>query len=299
MENKLYRWGMEFPLFVQYLNNQPETSLHTHKFVELVAVSGGSGTHLTPAGSTPLCRGDVFVIPRGMAHGYSPDPESGLAIYNLFFIPEKLPMPQLDLYQSPAFRRLFTPGVFGVTEYPLFHVYDDNEMNTLEQLFREMISESNSLHMASHTCRIALMMQLMCRLSRIYVASEKNDKKDSTSGYLNEIKEYLKNHFREDCPTARLAKMANMSKSNFLKHFKISTGISPLQYILNLRLHEACRQLTVSEQNISEIAFSVGFNDSNYFTRIFHQHIGVSPRAYRKQHSIVPQFLKTETGGEV
>lgn len=290
MENKLYRWGLEFPLFVQYLQQQRNTPLHTHNFVELVCVSGGCGQHLLANTKLPLKRGDVFVIPRGMAHGYATDKKDPLALFNLFFIPEKLPVQQLDLHDSSGFQRLFIPETARPDSYPHFHVAE-NEMLELERLFNEMIRESSSPRQASHTCRIALLMLIMCRLSRICSVETAAPEQKTEPAYFPEIKKYLNKHYKEDCPIALLAKLARMSKSKFMSSFKLAAGISPLQYLLELRITHACELLTASEMSISEIAFDSGFNDSNYFTRTFHNHVGLTPRDYRKQNSIMPKFI--------
>ena len=290
MENKLYRWGLEFPLFVQYLPQQRTTSMHTHNFVELVCVSGGSGQHLLADSEVPLKRGDIFVIPRGMAHGYVPDKKNPLALFNLFFIPEKLPMLQLDLYSSPGFKQLFTPENDNEHRYPYFQV-SEKELLKLEQLFKEMIRENSAPRQASHTYRFALLMQLMCRLSRIYYVETSSPERKVLPEYLTQVKDFMKKHYKENCSILQLAKMVHMSKSKFMSSFKLNTGISPMQYLMDLRLTHACQQLTATDMSISEIAFDSGFNDSNYFTRTFHNHLGMTPRAYRQQNSILPKFV--------
>lgn len=284
MEEKFYKWDIDFPIFVRRESAQQLTPMHTHHFVELVCVFAGHGRHILPDGTVELKKGDVFVIPRGMAHGYEPYPDETFSLFNLLFIPEKLPMPQLDLYQFPGFRRLFTPGADKNAEYPHFSISDD-EIDYLIQLFNELLKESELIRPASKTYRIALMMQLMCRLARIYSGDNQTLNNDNYKQAITSAEEYLKKHFKEACPIADLAKNSSMSKSNFLKYFRIVTGLSPLQYILNLRLNYSCRKLITSKKPISEIAFESGFSDSNYFARIFHKHIRCTPKQYRKKYT--------------
>lgn len=284
MEEKFYKWDIDFPIFVKRENAQQLTPLHTHHFVELVCVFNGRGKHILMNETVELKRGDIFVIPRGMAHGYEPYPDETFSLFNLLFIPEKLPMPQLDLYQFPGFRRLFTPGADKNAEYPHFSVSDD-EINSISTLLNEILRESEFIRPATKTYRIALMMQLMCRLSRIYSGENFSSGSDVNKQAVIMIQEYLKKHFKEDFPVNELAKKANMSQSNFLKYFRIVTGLSPLQYVLNLRLNHACRKLITTKDSVTGIAFDVGFSDSNYFARIFHKHIGITPRQYRKRYT--------------
>jgi len=55
-----------------------------------------------------------------------------------------------------------------------------------------------------------------------------------------------------------------------------------MQYILSLRMANAQNLLESTQYNISEIAEAVGYDNSLYFSRLFHKHIGVSPSEYRK-----------------
>lgn len=65
---------------------------------------------------------------------------------------------------------------------------------------------------------------------------------------------------------------------------KKALGISAKQYILNLKITEAKRFLIYSGQNITEIAFRIGFEDSSYFARIFKKKTGLSPSAFLKKY---------------
>jgi AraC family L-rhamnose operon transcriptional activator RhaR/AraC family L-rhamnose operon regulatory protein RhaS len=67
-----------------------------------------------------------------------------------------------------------------------------------------------------------------------------------------------------------------------MRTFAKATRLPPFEYLIQLRLQNAMRLLRNSRLTVSQIAFEVGFNDSNYFTRQFSKRKGVSPLAYRK-----------------
>ena len=60
-------------------------------------------------------------------------------------------------------------------------------------------------------------------------------------------------------------------------------GVTLKEYLNVLRIEGAKQLLHSSELNITEIAFSIGFSDGNYFTNVLKKHTGISPSAYRKR----------------
>jgi len=78
----------------------------------------------------------------------------------------------------------------------------------------------------------------------------------------------------------------NTSKSTLYRKIKSLTGLSPSEFVRNIRLKHACIMLKNETGNVSDIAYSVGFNDPKYFSTCFKAEFGVTPREYNK--------LKTE-----
>jgi len=76
----------------------------------------------------------------------------------------------------------------------------------------------------------------------------------------------------------------NMSSSKSTLHRKLKslTGLSPGEFIRNVRLKHAAQMLINNKGNISEIAFAVGFNDPKYFSRCFKLEFGVTPKEYQE-----------------
>ena len=72
------------------------------------------------------------------------------------------------------------------------------------------------------------------------------------------------------------------SKSTLHRKLKSLTGLSPGEFIRNIRLKHAVKMLTINSGNISEIAFAVGFNDPKYFSRCFKIEFGLTPREYQE-----------------
>ncbi len=75
------------------------------------------------------------------------------------------------------------------------------------------------------------------------------------------------------------------SRSYMSREFNRYTGMTIREYLTELRIRDALVLLESSSLSVSEIAYSVGFNDSNYFSSIFKSHVGVSPQEYRKKRT--------------
>lgn len=80
---------------------------------------------------------------------------------------------------------------------------------------------------------------------------------------------------------AALARKAGMHPGAFIRLFRECTGHTPLGYLTNLRLEEACTMLHYSESPIDEIAERTGFGERGYFTRVFSRRMNCSPARYR------------------
>ena len=93
---------------------------------------------------------------------------------------------------------------------------------------------------------------------------------------------FIREHLAESLPVPALARMAGMSLSRFERRFKRVFGMPPSQYIVRVRVNEACRRLVTSNEPIAAVATTVGFYDQSALARAFAQIMGVSPTAYRK-----------------
>lgn len=96
------------------------------------------------------------------------------------------------------------------------------------------------------------------------------------------VVDYVLLHPAEPYSPKRMAEMAELSKQRFSCLFKEQIGKSPMAYIKELRLTNAARMLLVSNKNVSDIAYEVGYEDPNYFIREFKSAFGFTPRQYRR-----------------
>lgn len=143
----------------------------------------------------------------------------------------------------------------------------------IEEYYRQELGFE--LAVKAYIYRIIVLL-LRCRGEQTISEAEK-DRQHKTLVRLSSILEYLDYHYTEPLNLRQLSARANMSTHYFCRLFKSLTGKSPTEYINHLRLNKAVTLLRESDLNITEVAMAVGFNDSNYFSRMFKKYKHVSP----------------------
>lgn len=100
--------------------------------------------------------------------------------------------------------------------------------------------------------------------------------------YVERAKKYMHINFHRCLPVTEIAQIMGISDRYLYNLFVKYEGISPKQYLSDLRFKRACSLLKNTDCSIVETASSVGFEDALAFTKFFSKKAGVSPREYRK-----------------
>ena len=100
--------------------------------------------------------------------------------------------------------------------------------------------------------------------------------------HVDKVTEYIDTHMGEHIAVDDLAELLNCSKFYFLREFKKCTGLTPYQYLMNLRLAKSKDLLSQSQANIADVALRLGFNDQAHFTRAFKSHFTLTPGQFLK-----------------
>lgn len=108
---------------------------------------------------------------------------------------------------------------------------------------------------------------------------------ESSNGKVRFVCEYISAHYQEDLSLETLAEISYLHPDYLSRIFKRETGMNLNRYIKTFRLNQACRQLENTQQKITAISASVGYQNCAYFIRSFTEHFGISPEKYRQKHN--------------
>ena len=93
---------------------------------------------------------------------------------------------------------------------------------------------------------------------------------------------WLARHFREPNAVTRLERAARVPPRTLKRRFKQATGVTLIDYVQNLRVEEAKRQLETSDKPVDAISIVAGYEDPDFFRRLFKRRTGLTPSAYRR-----------------
>ena len=98
----------------------------------------------------------------------------------------------------------------------------------------------------------------------------------------NRVAEYMHEHFLTDITIEELSRVFHFNGNYLTRLFKKYKGMSPVKYLIQIRINEAIRIMRENESlNIKQIAEMVGYSDAYYFSRIFKNRMGISPSDYK------------------
>lgn len=233
---------------------------------QLLYITEGSGTLVTRhGGSHKINAGDMFLIFPGEWHTYSPDPETGWTEYWIGFSGVNI-----DNRVSAGF---FSP------DKPLYHIgYDE----IMVELYNDAIRTATRQEPYFQQLLAGIVNHLL-GLMFMTVHSRLLNHDDEMMKSMDRAKAFMQESVESDIKMPDIAFRLNMSYTKFRRLFKQYTGLSPAQYLINLRIHRAKEMLRGTNISIKEISITLHFENQEYFATLFKKKTGLSPSDFRKQ----------------
>lgn len=238
---------------------------HTHSFYHYIYVLEASGVDVTiDVGREPMRENTLYMVKRNVLHGMIPAKKYSARLLEIKFQPTDPELirllESLPNVMSDDNGELFSIASTMVEEYAnKTYGCDMLYVKTLELLFR--LKRLAAATVSEEGVKISL-----------YLRNEKN-----FLPVLNYITEHSGAHISVDT----LSGIMHMEKGYFIKQFKKSIGVTPMRYILSVRMNRALNLIEYTDLSISKISEEVGFSSPNAFIKAFKTQYGRTPCEYR------------------
>lgn len=150
----------------------------------------------------------------------------------------------------------------------------------LNELYDQVLADCREGEPGYQQVAAGLVMELLGLIHMLRKSSMLNSQYIQSKIYKSRI--IIEEKFKSEIYPEKIAEMVDMGYSNFRKQFRLYTGLSPVQYIIQLRIREAKVLLYRTNMSVKEIAAEAGFKSSYYFIRLFKDKVGMTPGSFRQ-----------------
>lgn len=211
--------------------------------------------------------GDTLLVPVGTMHRDEFDLSIGLEVFYVFF---DWP-PSKDYFQIVPLdnvTRLCAPVSAEI-----------GKLCDRMQVGLDTGTEADQLLVSSYTHSILLL--ILREALRADTRHNPEERRHHGQVLLAEARQYIDLHYAEHISLDRIADTLRISPFYLSHLFSRESDLSLVEYITQVRMRKARDLLVGGAKNVSEAAYAVGYNDGNYFSKVFHRYFGVSPQSAR------------------
>ncbi len=268
--------SLDFPIQYYYADeNIPHyvMTAHWHNEFEIIRVTSGSLKVFLNSTPYNLSAGDILLVSGKTLHRAEP---RGCIYECVVFDFNMLSRERNDItskYISPI-----CDGA-SVAEPPLCREKDELYF-CIDSLFELMKNKEQYFELDIYST-------LFKMLSLLYSQGRLISKSTTTGGHryetINNLIEWIEKNFLKPITLEDLSKISGLSAKYLCRTFKEYTSKSIVKYINDLRVENACYEMSINKKNVTQAAFDSGFNNLSYFCKIFKSTKGITPTEYVKR----------------
>ena len=212
----------------------------------------------------PISSNQFIILPAGIPHEYGADEVAPWTIYWIHF-------------KGSLAANYVTGEVLPVTLNPGMQSRIFQRINLFEEIFFTL-----KMGYSRDNLRYACSMFHHFLGSLCYWVQYRNAANQAEDGFLESIIHFMNEHIGRKLTLADMASFAGYSTSHFSSLFCRLTKQTPMSYFNQLRIQKACELLDFTDMKVNQVCFKIGIDDPYYFSRLFKQVMGCSPREYRQ-----------------
>lgn len=241
--------------------------IRDHYLIHLVL--SGKGTFQLNGRTWELAPGDLFLVQPNQLNTYAADAQQPWEYCWIGF-------------NGVYAHKLVSLLPFSDAE-PVHHTSDPEGIRRA----MENVYLSRGMQPENETAMVGYLYLFIAALMRERSERRPHAAVSSNQYVLNAIK-FIQFNYSHDISIDDVAKSVGVSRSHLYRVFMTNVGKSPIDYLTEYRINEACKLLRAGSLSIAEVAISVGFFDQFYFSRVFKRAKGVPPSRYAAQQQEPP-----------
>lgn len=263
----------DFPFETYYIDKSHpryEMAFHWHSSLEIIKVLSGTLNITLNNKNFIAKKGDVYFVNSEVIHGATPNN----CVYEC-------------LVFNPAFIKngnhgfdSFIDGLINQRTFIHTKIKDEEVIKIIDELFLSMQAQKEG-YQFSVIGNLCLLFYKI--IEKKLFASDFADflEKEQSVIKLKRVLKYIRENFALDITLSDMSAVAGFSTKYFCHYFKSLTGKTPVDYLRSFRIEQAARKLIETDEPITDIAFSCGFNDFSYFIKTFKSIKKTTPKKYR------------------
>lgn len=250
---------------------------HKHNFYLAVLFTQGSGVHEVDFTSYRVMPGALFFLNPGQTHHWelSSDVEGYIFFHSQAFYDTHFNHRHITAY----------PFFYSMHNSPIVQL-DEIAFKEIKNLFRQLLGEQQQARLLKKEKLLSLVELIYIESTRIY--NQQHDSgtlaENPYSNKFRQLDQLVEKHFREEKSPAHYASMLNMSAKHLNRITQAVAGKTTSDVILDRVMLEAKKELLLQRQSFAEIAYSLGYEDYAYFSRLFKKRVGEAPSVFLSRY---------------
>lgn len=255
MVSRLYLTDVGF--FPHALNHYRERKDGIEEYIYIYCVDGSGIIELTDGNKYVLHANEAFCIPKFEGHRYYAQKDNPWSILWVHFKGSDAKYYPLD-------------------DKKIVHFSSQSTLTQMQQLFSQLLNVLKQDYTLENFIYISQTISMI--LSETYMRGNS----PATSTLITQVIRYMYEHIDNELTLDNLSSYFEVSTSHLSNLFKKNTGHSPIEFFIELKMDKACKLLRSSDMYTYEVAAALGYHDQYYFSRLFKNVVGCSPKDYRK-----------------
>lgn len=284
------------PKYIKIVND-PDTSFHAARFtdkhfsvpwhfhpeLELNYIIESTGTRFVGDNIDRFAPGELALVGSGLPHlwkndsdYYQPRSRKTVDAIVIRFSANSLGLDRKDMPEMTGLIKLFNQAKRGM-------LIQGSVKQTVTQRMKLLLEESSLQRYISLLAILDLLAQnrdfRLLSSAGFMPAARLED-----AQRINAVCDHIFKNFRDDIALEKVAAIAYMNPSSFSRYFKQHTGKSFTDFVIEIRIGNACKMLIETDDPVTGILYECGFRNQSNFNSFFRKKVGITPLEYRRSH---------------